>query len=70
MSPRPVFGIDRDPLAAASWGEQHGFGLDDDEPCEIHGDDRDACRRFDDEEAREARITEELAVALLGQPTP
>lgn len=49
---RPVFGVDRDPLASSSWGESLDPGFEDDDGewfCEIHGDDREACRRFEDD---------------------
>jgi len=48
---RPIFGLDRDPVAARSWApsEPH-FDPDDPEDgieCEIHGADRAACRRWE-----------------------
>ncbi len=65
---RPVFGIDRDPLAAATWGDlDPGFeDADGGWHCELHGDDPDACRAYEAEQVAEMRITEMLADALLG----
>ncbi len=57
---------DRDPLASASWNDEH-----DDDPCgwcELHGDDRDACLAFEAELRAEMNLTEQLADALLGEP--
>jgi hypothetical protein len=63
---RPIFGLDRDPDALATWGEPswHGGFEDDDGQwwCDVHGDDLAACRRFDDE-ARSA--ADAMADALL-----
>jgi hypothetical protein len=47
---RPVFGVDRDPVASATWGMSSDPGFEDDDGqwvCELHDDDREACREFE-----------------------
>ena len=65
---RPVFGIDRDAEARGSWATDHDADLDDEGDCEVHGDNREACRRFNAEYAESERRTDEMADALLRDP--
>ncbi|MGV0985050.1 MAG: hypothetical protein ACOYB2_10875 [Limnohabitans sp.] len=63
-----MFGVDRDPLAAATW-RQRDPGFEDDDGswfCEIHGDDREACLRFEADQDRMERESDALADAMLG----
>lgn len=68
---RPVFGVDRDPLAAATWGQPR---IADDEWqeefdgfCEIHGDNRAACEAF---EQRAQAEQDQARIAAGVQPDP
>ncbi|MDA8355539.1 MAG: hypothetical protein M0Z95_04405 [Actinomycetota bacterium] len=68
---KSVFGSDRDPLAAATWGDRDSGFEDDDEEwfCELHGDDPELCRAYDEQAAEmgfEMHFTKALADALLG----